>query len=221
MTETNAASTPAPAARATPAPPRFGAYDALLYGVTMFGWSTSWIAMKAQVAAPVSPEASLLWRFAIAAAAMWIWVVVARGRMRFSLRVHAGFAALGLFIFSTNFDLFYHGAKGLPSGLLSVVFSLASVINLLMGRAIFGHRIARRVLIGGLLGFVGVAAMFWPTIAGADFDHAAAIGLLLCIAGTTCFCAGNMISGVLQTRSIPVLSATAWGMTWGCGILLV
>lgn len=221
MTETPAASTTAPAARATPAPPRFSAYDALLYGVTMFGWSTSWIAMKAQVSAPVSAEASLLWRFVIATVAMWVWVSVTGLRMRFSLRAHAGFAALGFFIFSTNFDLFYHGAKGLPSGLLSVVFSLASVINLMMGRVFFGHRISGRVLTGGLLGFAGVAAMFWPTIAGADFDHAAALGLLLCIAGTTCFCTGNMISGVLQKRSIPVLSATAWGMTWGSGIMLV
>jgi drug/metabolite transporter (DMT)-like permease len=221
MTETTAASPTAPDARATPDAPRFGTFDALLYGVTLFGWSTSWIAMKAQVAAPVSPEASLLWRFVIATAAMWIWVAVGGLRMRFPLRAHVGFAGLGFFIFSTNFDLFYHGAKGLPSGLLSVVFSLASVINLLMGRVIFGHRISGRVLAGGLLGFVGVAAMFWPTIAGADFDHAAAVGLALCIVGTTCFCTGNMISGTLQKRSIPVLSSTAWGMTWGCAVLLV
>jgi drug/metabolite transporter (DMT)-like permease len=197
---------------------RFGAYDALLYAITVFAWSTSWIAMKAQIVS-VAPEVSLVWRFVISAAAMWIWVVIRRERVSFPWREHLGFAALGFFIFSMNFNLFYHGAQGLPSGLLSVVFSLASVINLLMGRAIFGQKIAPRVLIGGLLGFSGVAAMFWPRIAGADFDATAAAGLALCVLGTTFFCTGNMLSAAIQKRGVPVISATACGMTWAVGLL--
>lgn len=214
-----------PAAAPSPTRPnaetaRFGAWDALLYAVTVFGWSTSWIAMKAQVA-HVPPEASLLWRFIISAAIMWGWVVVARLPARFPLRLHLLFAAMGVFIFSMNFDLFYHGARGLPSGLLSVVFSLASVINLLMGWAIFRHRISGRVLIGGLLGFAGVGAMFWPRITEAGFGPEAVGGLLLCIAGTTFFCTGNMLSSVVQKRGAPVIAATAWGMTWGVVALVV
>ena len=216
--------TATPPAAPASAPPaahpeaRFGAFDALLYAVTVFGWSTSWIAMKAQVAS-VPPELSLLWRFLISAAIMWIWVAARGDRLRFPVSAHVGFAGLGFFIFSMNFNLFYHGAKGLPSGLLSVVFSLASVINLLLGFLIFRQRIAPRVLFGGLLGFAGVAAMFWPKIAGTDFDAGAAVGLGLCVAGTTFFCTGNMISSAIQRRGVPVLVATAWGMVWGCGFL--
>ncbi|MCE1234814.1 MAG: DMT family transporter [Hyphomicrobiales bacterium] len=202
----------------SPSAGRFGAFEATLYAVTVFAWSTSWIAMKAQVAT-VAAEPALFWRFVLSATVMWGWVAVKRLPVRFPWRLHLGFAAMGFFIFSMNFDLFYHGAKGLPSGLLSVVFSLASVINLLMGRAIFGQRIAPRVLIGGLLGFSGVAAMFWPRIAGADFDAAAATGLALCVLGTTFFCTGNMLSTAIQKRGAPVISATAWGMTWAVGIL--
>ena len=199
---------------------RFGAYDAALYAVTVFAWSTSWIAMKVQVAV-VAPEVSLLWRFLVSAAAMWVWAMVVRAPLRFPARLHLGFAALGFFIFSMNFNLFYHGASGLPSGLLSVVFSLASVINLALGVVVFRQRLSGRVLIGGLLGFAGVAAMFWPLIAGTAFDAKAAIGLGLCVAGTTFFCTGNMLSTALQRRAVPIVSATAWGMTWGCGFLLV
>jgi drug/metabolite transporter (DMT)-like permease len=108
----------------------------------------------------------------------------------------------------------------LPSGLLSVVFSLASVINLLLGFLVFRQKIAGRVLFGGLLGFAGVAAMFWPRIAGTDFDATAAIGLALCVAGTTLFCTGNMVSSAIQRRGVPVLVASAWGMVWGCVFLL-
>lgn len=217
---TSVSSSSPPASASTPGAGRFGAYDAVLYAVTVFAWSTSWIAMKAQVIS-VAPEVSLVWRFAISAAVMWIWVGLKRERVRYAWREHLGFAGLGFFIFSMNFNLFYHGAKGLPSGLLSVVFSLASVINLLMGLVVFRLRISTRVLIGGLLGFAGVAAMFWPRIAGADFDAAAAGGLAMCVAGTTLFCAGNMVSSAVQRRGIPVLAATAWGMTWAIGFLVV
>lgn len=220
---TSPSTTLGPSATATPSGAgngRFGAYDAMLYAVTVFAWSTSWIAMKAQVVS-VAPEVSLVWRFLISAATMWVWVALRRERVRFAWREHLGFAGLGFFIFSMNFNLFYHGAKGLPSGLLSVVFSLASVINLLMGFLVFRQTISTRVLIGGLLGFSGVAAMFWPRIAGADFDLAAAGGLALCVAGTTFFCAGNMVSSAVQKRGIPVLAATAWGMTWAVGFLVI
>ncbi len=204
----------------SPSTARFGAYETVLYAVTVFGWSTSWIAMKMQVAGSM-PETALFWRFVVSAAMMWGWVVVARLPTRFPARMHLGFAALGVFIFSMNFDFFYHAATGLPSGLLSVIFSLASVINLLMGRIAFGQRIAPRVLVGGLLGFGGVAAMFWPRIAGADFDAAALQALALGLVGTTFFCTGNMLSSVVQRRGVPVISAAAWGMTWAIGILAV
>ena len=209
------ASSPATPAVVSPADARFGAFDAVLYAVTVFAWSTSWIAMKAQVAT-VAPEVSLLWRFLISSSLMWIWVLARGDRMRFPLAAHLGFAGLGFFIFSMNFNLFYHGAKGVPSGLLSVVFSLASIINLLLGWLFFRQKISGRVFFGGLLGFAGVAAMFGPRIAGTDFDAGAALGLGLCVAGTTFFCTGNMLSSAIQRRGIPVLSATAWGMTWGC-----
>jgi drug/metabolite transporter (DMT)-like permease len=38
--------------------------------------------------------------------------------------------------------------------------------------------------------------------------------------GTLFFCSGNMISTVVQRRGVPLLSATAWGMTYGCVVLL-
>lgn len=206
------------AATTLPAEARFGAFDAVLYAVTVFGWSTSWIAMKAQVGV-VAPEVSLLWRFLIAAVAMWIWVWARGDRLLFPWRHQIGFAGLGVFLFSTNFTLFYYGAVSLPSGLLSVVFSLASIGNLVLGIVFFGQRLSGKVLIGGTLGFAGVAAMFSDKILGSGFSHAALVGLGLCVAGTTSFCIGNQISGAVQRQGIPVLVASAWGMSWACVFL--
>lgn len=201
---------------AAPAPQAgsFGAYDLGLYAVTVFAWSTSWIALKMQVGV-VAPEVSLVWRFGIAALLMWAWALARRERLAFGWRDHLRFMGLGAFIFSTNFALFYYGSAHIPSGLLSVVFSAASIFNLVLGALLLGQKIDRRVLLGAALGVAGISAMFAPEIAGAGFDAAAAWGLALCLGGTLSFCLGNMVSSANQKAGIPVFSANAWGMVYG------
>lgn len=203
---------------AAPAP-RFTAFDALLYGVTVFAWSTSWIALKMQVGV-VAPEVSVAWRFLLAAAVMFGWLAVSGRPFRFPARDHLRFLIQGALIFSVNFYLFYLGGQYLASGLLSVVFSLASVFNLILGALVFRQRIEPRVAVGAAIGFAGIGLVFWPEIAGVEFDHDALVGLGLCTAGTLFFCSGNMMSSANQRRGLPVVSTNAWGMIYGAGIML-
>ncbi len=196
--------------------------DLGLYGLTVVAWGFSWYALKLQLGT-VPPEVSVFWRFVVAASIMMGWALARGARLRFPPATHLRFAGLGLFIFSTNFTLFYYGGQHVPSGLLSVVFSLASVFNMILGFAIFGQRISHRVLAGAVLGFVGVALLFWPQIAGqadgAGFDAQAMLGLALCVGGTLCFCLGNMISAANQRDGISIVSASAWGMVYGATFL--
>jgi drug/metabolite transporter (DMT)-like permease len=194
-------------------------FDLGLYAVTVFAWSTSWIALKMQVGV-VAPEVSVAWRFLLAAAVMMAWVTLSGRPMRFPLREHVRFVALGALMFSTNFWLFYMGGLHLPSGLLSVVFSLASVFNLVLGALVLRQPIDRRVGIGALVGFTGIGLLFWPEIAGTEFDHDALVGLALCTAGTLSFCSGNMLSSANQRRGLPVVSVNAWGMLYGAMIMI-
>ncbi|AXS42431.1 DMT family transporter [Breoghania sp. L-A4] len=191
-----------------------------LYALVLFSWGTSWLALKMQVGV-VAPEVSVFWRFLFAATLMMTWAMVSRRRLRFAVGDHLRFAGLGGMIFSTNFVLFYYGALHLPSGLLSVVFSLTSIINLLLAAVIFRQGISRRVLIGGILGACGIALMFWPQIAGTRINHDALVGLGFCAAGTVSFCLGNMLSASNQARGLPVVSANAWGMVYGAAFLAV
>ena len=190
-----------------------------LYAATVFLWGVSWIGIRAQLGV-VAPEMSVLWRFLLAAVLMWGWVIATGHRVRFALAEHLRFAAVGCCLFSFNFVSFYYGGLTIPSGLLSVVFSLASVFNLVLGFAIFRQRPEPRVALGGVIGVAGIVFLFWPEIAGAGFNAAALKGLALCVMGTLFFCSGNMVSTVVQRRGVPLLSATAWGMTYGCGVLL-
>ena len=96
-----------------------------------------------------------------------------------------------------------------------MVFSLASVINLGLAYVLFREKASAKVLIGGFLGFVGVALMFEPEIARSGGSPAVFTGLAFCLAGTLFFCSGNMVSSRLQKRGVPVIGAAAWGMVYG------
>ncbi|WP_417769131.1 DMT family transporter [Stappia sp.] len=196
--------------------------DLGLYGLTVIAWGFSWYALKLQLGT-VPPEVSVFWRFVVAAAIMMGWALARGARLRFPATTHLRFAGLGLFIFSTNFTLFYYGGQYVPSGLLSVVFSLTSIFNMILGFVIFRQRISRRVLVGGVLGFTGIALLFWPQIAGqadgAGFDAQGLLGLALCIGGTLSFCLGNMVSAANQRDGISIVSASAWGMVYGAVFL--
>ncbi|MCC4244179.1 DMT family transporter [Stappia indica] len=201
--------------------PTLSPLDMGLYGLTVLAWGFSWYALKLQLGT-VPPEVSVFWRFVLASAIMMGWAMARGAQLSFPLRTHLRFAGLGLFLFSTNFTLFYYGGQYVPSGLLSVVFSLASVFNMILGFAIFGQRISRRVMLGALLGFAGVALLFRPQIMGAadsGLDATALLGLGLCVAGTLSFCLGNMVSTANQKSGIPLVSATAWGMVYGTVLL--
>jgi drug/metabolite transporter (DMT)-like permease len=199
-----------PAARDRAFEPR----DYGLYALTVIAWSLSWFAIRLQVGT-VPNEVNLVWRFGIATALMFVWVVASGRRIRFPLREHVRFAGLGVLMFSTNFLLFYYAAGYLVSGLLSVVFSLASVVNILLAAVVLHEKPSPRVLAGGLIGFFGIALMFSPEIAAHGLSGATVIGLALCVAGTLCFCLGNQISAAGLRRGLPLIPMTAWGMVYG------
>lgn len=203
----------------TPDRPRSAltAYDYLLYATTVLAWSASWYALKVQVGA-VPVQVSLFWRFAIAATIMLVWARLSAAPMRFPAGTHLKFALMGAFLFCLNFTMFYYASAYLASGLLSVVFSLASVFNILLAILFLGLRPTRNIVIGAAMGFCGIALIFWPVISGQTFNTTALFALALCIIGTLFFCTGNLISTALQRARIPIISASAWGMSYGAAL---
>jgi len=189
--------------------------DYLLYALVIFGWSTSWLPLKGQIGF-VAPEVSILWRFMIAAALCFL---IARFRgltLRFPFYLHLQFAALGLCIFSTNFTLFYYASPHLASGLMAVVFSTASMMNILMVAGLTRTAPHPRELFASAIGLGGIILIFLPEF---RLSLAALPALLLCIVGTLCFCAGNQVSAALQRQNVAVISANSWGMVYGCLVL--
>lgn len=185
--------------------------DLLLYATTVLCWSASWYALKFNSSFSVSPPVSICWRFVLAAALMFVFCALSGRTLRFGWQAHATFALLGVFLFSTNFIFFYYASTMLISGLLAVVFSLASIINLAIG-ALRGDLAGPRRWFGAALGVLGIVLLYWPTL---SIESGGGFGLALCLCGTLSFCIGNQISLSLKGRDIPVMSASTWGMAYG------
>lgn len=194
--------------------------DLALYALVVFVWGTSWIGMRWQVGV-VAPEVSVLWRFALAFPLMFAWAAIAGQRLRYPLSAHVYFAAMGATMFSLNLVLFYTASLYVATGLMAVVFSLASIFNLVLGAIFIGQPIRMRMVLASVVGLAGVAAMFAPEIMAHELSGRALIGLGISLLATLCFCSGNIVSAAAQRRGIPVLPGTAWGMLYGTGILAV
>ena len=198
---------------------RLQGYDILLYAIVVFAWGTSWIGIHLQAASPVPPEVSVFWRFLLAGLIMMALALVKGERLALPLQAHKLFVLMGLTLFCVNLVMFYHGARQISSGLLSVVFSMASVVSLGFAYLFFGQKLEWRVLLGAAIGTLGVFVLFVPQIFNADLGHATMIGLLFSVVGTLSFCCGNMLSFASQRSGIPVIAGTAWSMLYGAGWL--
>ena len=143
--------------------------DALLYAGLVLVWGSTWIMVKFQIGV-VPPEASVIYRFVIAAALMFAWAVMLRLPLRFSARDHLLIALQGALIFSTNFVLFYLGAADLTTGLMAVIFSTASIQTLLFSALLARRPPAVRVMLGAALGVAGISIVFWPELTGFELE---------------------------------------------------
>jgi drug/metabolite transporter (DMT)-like permease len=197
--------------------PSFGWREGALYLAIVLLWGTSWIALHLQLGV-VAPEVSVLWRFVLADAIMFAIALTRRERLAFPIGDHIVFALMGCGLFSSNFLLFYYSGLHIPSGLLGVMFSLASVGNLLIATVVTRKPPRARLAIGGIMGTAGVALMYLPQMSqGAG---GAGLGLLLGALGTLCFCLGNLAAVSARRRGASLVSSSAWGMLYGGAALL-
>ena len=194
--------------------------NALLYALTSLIWGSTWIAITFQLGS-VAPEASIVYRFALAALVLGVFVLVRRLPMTFSRRQHAFIALQGAFLFSFNYILVYLAEQRLTSGLVAIIFSTLILMNVLLGALFLGNPIRPRVLGGGLLGVAGLALVFSPEVAGVDFSGGHGVGLALSFVAVLSASIGNVIAARNQRSGLPVVQTNAFGMAYGALITLV
>ena len=186
----------------------------VLYGLTVFLWGTSWIAITFQLGV-VEPEVSVAYRFAIATAVLMGWCWFKGLPMRFGLREHGFMILLGVLLFSLNYIAFYFAIGYIASGLASVTFSIIVAWNIIFGALFFATPIRRRVAVGAAFGLIGMVMVFWQDVRTLDLAAGGIIGFGLALPATMIVSLGNMVSVHLQRSGLPVVQTTAYGLMYG------
>lgn len=191
--------------------------NAALFTTVVLAWGATWYAIRLQLGA-VPAEVSIFWRFFVAAVLLWSGLAATGRLKRVAWRQHRWFALLGLCLFSCNFMLFYTAEETVPSGVASVVFSIATVFNA-ANQWLF-HRVVPkpRVLMGAALGAAGVGLLFGEQVM-AHGQAGFAVGVGLCVAATYTFSLGNLVSRRAMGDGTDLPNAMVRGMSWGCVVL--
>lgn len=183
-----------------------------LFAIATLIWGSTWLAITFQLG-NVAPEASVTYRFALAALLLAAWCLATGRSLRFSLAQHAWFAAQGTLLFGLNYLSVYEAEQSIASGLVAVMFSLIVFLNLLGVRIFFATPINRRALVGAILGVTGVTLLFWREFGNSHGDTLR--GIALAVGATVFASGGNLVAVRNQRRGVPLLPGVAWGMAYG------
>ncbi len=194
--------------------------NALLYVVTTLIWGSTWLAIKFQLG-QVAPEASIAYRFLLAAGLLLAFSRLRRLSLDFNWREHAFIALQGLLLFSLNYILVYVAELYLTSGLVALVFSTIIVLNVFFAALFLGDPIRPRVLLGAGFGLLGLALVFWLELAAFDLRGGPALGLALCLASAISASLGNITAARNQRHGLPIVQTNALGMGYGALFMLL
>jgi drug/metabolite transporter (DMT)-like permease len=194
--------------------------NAAFYLLTSLIWGSTWLVITFQLGV-VPPEASIVYRFTLAALLLMVYALARRLPMRFTPRQHFFIALQGTFLFSLNYILVYLAEQNLTSGLVAIVFSMLILSNVVLGAIFLRNPIRPRVVLGGVIGVAGLALVFRPDLSGFVGGSGWRLGLLLSVAAVLSASVGNILSARNQRAGLPVVQTNAFGMAYGAAVTLV
>lgn len=178
-------------------------------------WSSTWIVIKDQLGIVPSPW-SVAYRFAIAAAAMFVIARVTGARLDIGRRGHVLALLVGVPQFALNFNFVYAAEHYVTSGLVAVVFALLMVPNALFARLFFAHPIGGRFLVGSAVALAGVALLFVQEMRHSAVPTPAILtGIGFTLLGVLAASSANVMQLVEGIRSRPLPAILAWAMLYG------
>jgi len=187
---------------------------AALFAIATLIWGSTWLAITFQLGV-VEPEVSVVYRFALAAAILFVWCGVREQRLAFSPRTHAWLAAQGATLFGLNYVGVYLAERYVASGLVAVAFSTLVFVVPIGARLAFGTPVLARVAVGALVGVTGIASLFLPELRAAAAGGTAALGVAFALGSTVIAAIGNLVTVRLQRDGVSAIGGMAWAMGYG------
>jgi drug/metabolite transporter (DMT)-like permease len=191
-----------------------------LFAICVLTWGTTWYAITYQLG-HTPPEVAVALRFAIAGAVV-LALSAARGAgLRFTRRDHALFALQGIFLYGVSYVCVYHAERHVVSGLVAVGYSASPLVVGLGAHALFGVHASGRFVLGGSLGLLGVALMFWPEFGKAAGSRDIGLGVLFTVAAVLLSAVGSLTASRNRSRGLPFWPALGFGMLYGAAVTTI
>lgn len=165
----------------------------------------------------VDPVVSVTYRFALAAALLFVWCALRGETMALTRAQHFAALGVGVFTFGGNYPLVYWAEERVSSAVVAVVFAALAFVNLITFRIAFAQRAPMLAWLAALCGLCGVGMLSWQEITGADFGASAIAGLALTFAAVILSSLGNAFARRGEIAGASVASSTAWAMAYGAG----
>ena len=192
----------------------------ILFGITLFCWSPTWYVIKFQLGY-VDPLVSVFYRFLTASILIFIYLLIKKKNLIFSINHHIWFLFFGVCLYSINYVFFYLSNTYLISAFPAVVFSTVVIMNILGETFYFKKKPSIKTLIGATIGMLGIIIIFNDEIFNFNLSNGAHIGLLLALLGTFSASTGNMVFQRNLNNNFPLIETLAYAMLYGSFVTFI
>ncbi len=190
------------------------------YITVILVWGATWYAIKLQVS--LAPGIiSILYRTTLATVLLVVWCKIKGLSLRFSLKSHLFLFLLGVSMFSVHYLFIYGAAKYIVSGVIAVIFSCTSFLNIFNNFLFFQKKPTPGIIFGTLVGVIGLCLFFWHEVSIIDLQGNSLIGFMLAGMSAFVFSLSGSISKRNNNRNFSILPSMAVGMVYGVLIIII
>ncbi|MEQ1551014.1 DMT family transporter [Sphingorhabdus sp.] len=207
----------------TPSPPSATAAEpgllnpriAIPFLVVSLIWGSTWLVIRDQLGT-VPASWSVSYRFAVAAAGMFMLSAIMRQSLRIDGTGLKWTLLLGVMQFTLNFNFVYAAEHHITSGLVAVIFALLIIPNALLGKWWLGRQFSRNFVIGSIIATAGVALLMAQEYRAAPVGgHEVLLGTALTLVSVICASVSNVMQVAPSVSRYPTTTILAWSMLWG------
>ncbi|PCF34019.1 DMT family transporter [Staphylococcus delphini] len=191
--------------------------NAAMYIFCMLIWGLNFIAVKIQ-GESVSLEVALLYRSMIALVLFSVLLWVLRQRIALNNVNWLTVIGFGLCNFTVSYLLLYYGTFYSTAAIVTLIFSMKSILTPVLISIVFKKAIAPKIYIGGFLGILSVMVILYP-----DLNHLSSqfiTGIVMAIFGTIITSVGDVLSLFNSNRGTHPVLANTFGMAGAVLFLL-
>ena len=191
-----------------------------LYIAVVLIWGSTFFGITFQLGV-VDPLISLVYRFALAVLLLLLWCRHKGLSLRMERRHHPYLFYQGTCLFAINYWFVYLAEEHITSGIVAVMFTTIIFFNIINGRLLLKRPFEPRVLAGAVVGFLGIALIYYPEVQQLQWGSSAISGLLFGIGAPMIASLGNMAAARNGLAGLPVVQTNTWSMAYGTLLMLL